>query len=95
MTARSKQRAEPASAPFPSTGLIRLSRRDGAEYLPRWPRSAIRLWVALGLSFWLGAAWAQELAPDAQMKQFTSEVIAAIKQDKDGQSNHPAGAENH
>ena len=43
--------------------------------------------VALCLSFWLGAAWAQELAPDAQMKQFTREVIDAIKQDKDAQTN--------
>ncbi|MCX7141478.1 MAG: ABC transporter substrate-binding protein [Proteobacteria bacterium] len=91
MPETSAQRTEPASALLPSTGLLRRPGPDRAQNPPGGPRSGMKLMVALGLSlglsFWLGAAWAQELAPEAQMKQFTSEVIDAIRQDKDAQTH--------
>ena len=87
MPVTSKQRTEPACALLPPSGRSRRSGRGRAEHLPGRPRSVVNLIVALGLSFWLGAARAQELAPDAQMKQFTGEIIDAIKQDKDAHTN--------
>ena len=47
------------------------------------------LLVALALSFGAGSASAAELAPDAQMKALSEEVIAAIKKDRDILAGNP------
>jgi phospholipid transport system substrate-binding protein len=44
--------------------------------------------LALGLSFFAAAVSAQVLAPDAQVKKITNEVIEIIKQDKDIQAGN-------
>jgi phospholipid transport system substrate-binding protein len=43
----------------------------------------MKLFIALCFSFFAAAVSAQELAPDAQMKKITDEVIGIIKQDQD------------
>jgi phospholipid transport system substrate-binding protein len=43
----------------------------------------MKLFFALCFSFFTVAVWAQELAPDAQVKKITDEVIGIVKQDKD------------
>jgi phospholipid transport system substrate-binding protein len=43
----------------------------------------MKLFVALCVSFFAAAVSAQDLAPDAQVKKITDEVIGIIKQDKD------------
>ena len=43
----------------------------------------MKLFIALCFSFFAAAVSAQDLAPDAQVKKITDEVIGVIKQDKD------------
>ena len=48
----------------------------------------MKLFFVLGFSFFASAVSAQDLAPDAQVKKITDEVIAIIKQDKDIQAGN-------
>jgi phospholipid transport system substrate-binding protein len=48
----------------------------------------MKLFFALCFSFFAAAVSAQDLAPDAQVKDITNEVIGIIKQDKDIQAGN-------
>ena len=48
----------------------------------------MKLFIALCFSFFAVAVSAQDLAPDAQVKKITDEVIGVIKQDKDIQGGN-------
>ena len=49
----------------------------------------MKVLFALCLSLFAAVVAAQELAPDAQVKKLTDDVIAAIKQDKDVRAGNP------